>query len=190
MSTPSSPAPWRQRYAPEFRDFQFQPRFPTALAMFTDAAVKEQPSAPALHYFDGTLSYRELDILSDEAAGVLHDCGVRAGESAWRCTCRTSRSSSSPCSPRGSSVASSMVTINPMNRERELHILLGDCQPRVLLCQAGLYADPVAKVLPEVTNLQVITTSETEFQTRNDRRVLAPAAVPPPVAERDCSAQR
>ena len=65
------------------------------------------------------------------------------------------------------------VSINPMNRERELELLLQDSGARVLVSLAGLYRDVAAKVVAGTGVQTVITTSELEYQTRDDARVFA-----------------
>ena len=82
------------------------------------AAVRTMPDGPALIYFDGRLSYRELDRASDALAGWLIGGGVEQGDrvalylqnmpgfvigllAAWK-------------------AGAVPVPVNPMNRQREL----------------------------------------------------------------------
>jgi long-chain acyl-CoA synthetase len=65
------------------------------------------------------------------------------------------------------------VAINPMNRERELEVLLVDSGARVLVCLESLYRDVAAAVVPRTDVETVVTTSELEYQTRSDARVFA-----------------
>jgi long-chain acyl-CoA synthetase len=65
------------------------------------------------------------------------------------------------------------VSINPMNRERELTELLTDSGSTVLVCLESLYRDIAASVVPGTAVRTVITTSELEYQTRNEPRIFA-----------------
>ncbi len=63
------------------------------------------------------------------------------------------------------------VPVNPMNRQRELTMLLADCTPRAMLCQDTLFHDVVAG-LPGQPAL-IVTTAAQDFQSRNDPRLFA-----------------
>ncbi len=65
------------------------------------------------------------------------------------------------------------VPINPMNRARELALLLGDCTPRALVCHETLYRDVISQL--EARPDAVFTTSALDFQSRNDARLFAEA---------------
>jgi long-chain acyl-CoA synthetase len=67
------------------------------------------------------------------------------------------------------------VSINPMNRERELELLLTDSGARVLVCLEHLYRDVASKVVARTGVQTVLTTSELEYQTRNDPRAFSGA---------------
>lgn len=71
------------------------------------------------------------------------------------------------------------VSINPMNRERELELLLRDSGSSVLVCLESLYDGVARTVLAGPSGVRtVLTTSEREFQTRDDPRALPAAARP------------
>lgn len=108
MSDPTSaaPAPGGSIYAAQpwlalLSDAQRAPVTPpaTVLHSFRDA-VRRAPEHPALAYFDGRLSYRETDGLSDSVAGHLAARGC-AGATGSRSCSRTARTSSSRCSAPG-----------------------------------------------------------------------------------------
>ena len=63
------------------------------------------------------------------------------------------------------------VSINPMNRERELNELLTDSGATVLVCLQTLYRDVAASVVGGTAVSTVFTSSELEFQTGNDPRL-------------------
>ncbi len=64
------------------------------------------------------------------------------------------------------------VTINPMNRARELAQLLRDSAAAVIVMQNGLYRAVAQEVLGAFPQVVPIVTSAGEFQTRNDSRVI------------------
>jgi long-chain acyl-CoA synthetase len=65
------------------------------------------------------------------------------------------------------------VPINPMNKTRELKLLLEDSGAKAILLHRHLYRDVAAEVLPQLDHpVLAIVASEREFQTRNDTRVL------------------
>ena len=62
------------------------------------------------------------------------------------------------------------VNINPMNRERELELLLHDSGARVLVCLRACTATWRRRSWPGPGVQTVLTTSELEYQTRDDPR--------------------
>jgi long-chain acyl-CoA synthetase len=160
---------WLAQYAAG--QTSLRPRYQDGLSMF-EAAVHAAQDSPALHYFDRSISYRELDRLAGLLASNLAMRGVGSGDrialylqnvpqfviglvAAWK-------------------LGAIAVTINPMNREHELRTLLTDCDPRVLLMHDGLHHDVARHVLPDFPSLLVVTTPLSAFQSRNDARVLGP----------------
>ena len=142
-----------------------------ALAMFRDA-VRRAAGRPALHYFDATLSYRQLDALSDGFAALLVGQGFARGDrlaiylqnvpqfaiavlAAWK-------------------AGGIAVPINPMNRTRELGLVLADCRPRALVCHGSLHEQVVSRLegtAREALPPLVYTTSALDFQQRRDPRL-------------------
>jgi long-chain acyl-CoA synthetase len=164
--------PWLARYDPgQPPDLELE--HPDALSMFR-AAVRRAPDGDALRYFDGRITYRELDELSDALAVGLLDAGFAAGDrvalylqnvpqfvigllAAWK-------------------AGGIAVAVNPMNRGRELELLLTDSGARVLVCLQSLYRDVAAEVVGRTAVQAVITTSELEHQTRGDERAFGAGA--------------
>lgn len=133
------------------------------------ASVRRAPQRTVISYFDGALTVRELDEQSDALAVALAGRGVGRGDrvgvylqnvpqfvltllAAWK-------------------LGAIAVSINPMNKERELRTLLVDSGAIAVVCLENLYAT-VRAVLPDTDVTLVITTSELEYQTRTDPRVL------------------
>ncbi|MGH8112545.1 MAG: class I adenylate-forming enzyme family protein [Rhodanobacteraceae bacterium] len=169
MGTYENERPWVALYAdghPGDLDIEFH----DALAMFKAAAARAA-ERPAMAYFGATLSYAEVDRLSDALAVALLEHGVNRGDrvalflqnvppfvigelAAWK-------------------AGAIAVSINPMNKARELGLLLEDCRPAVLMAQQSAYAAVIDKVLEDHPVALCISTSELDFQTRNDPRLFA-----------------
>ena len=158
--------PWLHLYA-EGQPHDITPDFSDALAMYRAGAARN-PDGDALRYFDGHLTYRELDALTDAFAAGLLDGGLARGD---RVALYLQNVPQFIIGLVGTWKAGGVaVSINPMNRGRELSLLLRDSGATVLVCLEGLYRDVAAAVVGETDVRTVITTSELEYQTRNDPR--------------------
>jgi long-chain acyl-CoA synthetase len=161
--------PWLALYTSD-QSADVAVEFDDALAM-TRATVAARPDDPAVKYFDGTLTWRELDEQSTALAAGLIAHGFGRGDrlavylqnvpqfvvamiATWK-------------------AGGIMVSINPMNRERELDYQLKDSGAKVLLCLESLYDAVARKVVPDTDVSLVLTTSELDYQTRNDERLFA-----------------
>ena len=160
--------PWLALYGDQPPDYTLE--FDNALDMFR-AGVQRDPDAVALQYFDGSITRRELDELSDGLASGLLASGFAPGDrlavylqnvpqfvismvAAWK-------------------AGGIMVSINPMSRVRELSYLLKDSGATVLVSLESLYDQVAREVVPDSDVRLVLTTSELEFQTRDDARLFA-----------------
>jgi long-chain acyl-CoA synthetase len=142
------------------------PLFSDALSAF-QAAAAAVPDQPAILYFDGGLTYREVDRDSDALASALRARGLGPGDrlglylqnvpafvlgllAAWK-------------------LGAVPVPINPMNRAREVTVLLKDCTPKAVICHDTLFRDVIGRLpgRPAV----VMTTSPLDWQRRNDPRL-------------------
>jgi long-chain acyl-CoA synthetase len=146
--------------------------FDDALAMVR-ATVASRGTSPALTYFDGGLSWAQLDEQSTALAAGLLEHGFARGDrlavylqnvpqfvvamvATWK-------------------AGGIMVSVNPMSRERELRYQLTDSGAKVLVCLESLWESVGRAVVgsgdTDVT--LVLTTSELEHQTRADERLFA-----------------
>ena len=133
------------------------------------AAVQSRPDGAAIQYFDGRLSYRALDQASDALAAKLLAGGVQAGD---RLALYLQNMPGFVIGLLAGWKAGAVpVPVNPMNRQRELTMLLADCTPSAMLCQDTLFHD-VVEGLPGKPAL-IVTTSAQDFQSRNDPRLFA-----------------
>jgi long-chain acyl-CoA synthetase len=156
MSNPSGPAqPWLAAYPPSV-----DPGLTAPVESMLDAwrrNVTARPDAAAVHYFDQSLTFAQLDEASDALAVGFERAGVRTGDriavylqndpqwlvcllAAWKC---------------GAAVA----CVNPMLRAHELRHLLADCAPRVLVSLDSLYAEVVAPIREELEVPTIVTTA-------------------------------
>jgi long-chain acyl-CoA synthetase len=160
--------PWLVRYDAG-QPHDLTPEFTDALSMFR-ATVARTPDTDALRYLGGRISFSELDELTDAFAAGLLDGGFTAGE---RVALYLQNVPQFVIGLVGTWKAGGVaVSINPMNRERELELLLRDSGATVLLCLQGLYRDVAAAVLASTDVRTVLTTSELEYSERPDERVL------------------
>ena len=157
---------------------QSRPDYPDGLALFR-AALGSDPDGPFLHYFDATLSYADVDDASDALAAALIDSGFEQGDrlaiymqnmpqffvaqlATWKC-------------------GGTVVTINPMNRSRELGLILNDSEPAVLIAESELI--PVAYDVLDASVHRpslILTTHGACYQSVPDGRLFpnAPPATP------------
>ena len=181
-ATPYASKPWLALYTPGL-PHEIAPRHADALSLFR-AAVARAGDRPALKYFDGVLTYAELDSLSDALAAALVARGFAVGD---RCAVYMQNMPQFVLAVLGAWKAGGIaVPINPMNRERELTLMLEDCAPKALVCLDQLCAEVIATLPEHVARPAIIlTTSALDLQTRGDRRVLPAARIATPVGAED-----
>jgi long-chain acyl-CoA synthetase len=162
--------PWLSQYS-AYHSGVMPQEFDTVLDAFL-CSLQATPDDPLIWYFDGAMTFREVDNDSTTLAALLHEQGFEKGDrlglylqndpafiigllAAWK-------------------LGGVAVAINPMNKARELTFILHDSGARVLLCLDSLYVDVVERVIAEqATDVSiVITTSMFDGQTTNDHRVL------------------
>jgi long-chain acyl-CoA synthetase len=158
--------PWLHLYG-EGQPHDITPEFGDALAMFR-ATADRAPDGDAVRYFDGAITYRELDVLSDALAVALLEDGFARGD---RVALYLQNVPQFVVALVGTWKAGGVaVSVNPMNRARELDLLLRDSGASVLVCLRGLHRDVAASVVGATGVRRVLTTSEREHQTRDDPR--------------------
>jgi long-chain acyl-CoA synthetase len=159
--------PWLAGYAAG-QPSEISAEFGDALTMFR-ATVARAPDTDAIRYFDGRLSFRELDELSDAFAVGLLDAGLAPGD---RVALYLQNVPQFVVGLIGTWKAGGIaVSVSPMNREKEVSLLLRDSGAVALVCLEGLYEEVAAKALGGSDVRVVVTTSELEYQTRTDERV-------------------
>lgn len=161
--------PWLSQYSPGLpADISIE--YPTVLEMF-QASVRRAPEAPAIRYFDGTMTFAGLDEQSSALAAGLRAEGFTPGD---RLAVYVQNN---PAFVTGLLAAwkagGAAVAINPMNKARELAYLLEDSGATALLCLDELYATVARDVIGQGgTRVRtVITCSALDGQTRDDPRL-------------------
>ncbi|MEV5685211.1 MULTISPECIES: AMP-binding protein [unclassified Streptomyces] len=143
------------------------------------ASVARAPGHPALAYFDGRLTYRETDRLSDSVAGHLAAEGLRRGD---RVAIMLQNTPHFVLALLGAwKAGATVVPLNPMYKSGEVGHVLKDAQVRALICSDRAwesYLRDTAGQAPSVTI--AITACELDLQTENDPRVLAFERLPAP----------
>lgn len=151
---------WLSQY-PAGSEGNHEPAFDSALAMFA-ATVARTPDQDIIRYFDGRITARRLDELSDAFAAALADGGFVAGD---RAVVYLQNIPQFVIAQLGIWKAGGIaVSANPMYKARELAEILNDSGATVLVALESLYRDVAADVVSETAVRQVITTSELEYQ--------------------------
>ncbi len=160
--------PWLARYdAGQPSDIEVE--FASALAMFS-ACAQRDPEAPIIRYFDGVLTRRELDELSGAFAAALAEAGFSAGE---RVALFLQNVPQFIIAMLGTWKAGGIaVAVNPMNKDRELDLILRDSGAAVLVCLEDLYSGVARQVIGGTDVRLVITTSALDHQSGGDERIL------------------
>lgn len=162
--------PWLARY-PAGQPGDITPEYATGLDLFR-ASVARQPQLDAIRYFDGTLSFAELDRASTAFAAALLEQGLDRGDRVGLFL------QNDPAFVVGLlgiwKAGAAAVAINPMNKERELSYLLSDSGAVALLCLDDLYDDVARQVVTAEDSIVriVVTCSALDRQSRGDARVL------------------
>jgi len=145
-----------------------QAEYGNALEMF-QAGVAADPDGAAVKYFDGVLTRAELDEQSNALASALLANGFGRGDRL--AVYLQNVPQFLVCMVGTWKAGGVMVSINPMSRTRELSYLLKDSGAKVLVCLETLYDDVARGVVPDTDVELVLTTSELEYQSRNDERL-------------------
>lgn len=154
---------WLSQYSPAQRQSRTI-EFDNALTMF-DATVRRDPECHIIRYFDGHITARELDELSNAFAAGITDAGFHPGE---RVAIYAQNVPQFVIAQLGTWKAGGIaVSANPMYRERELEEVLRDSGATVLVALQALYKDIAERIVGSTDVRIVLTTSELEYQSAN-----------------------
>ncbi|WP_371746997.1 AMP-binding protein [Mycolicibacterium sp. YH-1] len=164
--------PWLTSYPPG-QPSVVDPDFTDMLTLF-EVTVGTSGKGDAIKYFDGSLTFDQLDARSEAFAEHLVDNGFAHGD---RVALYLQNDPSFFIALLGAwKAGGAVVVINPMYRQREVSYLLKDSAASMLVCLDELYESVIAEVLREGDTQvrHVVVTSPRDDQTRDDARVLPP----------------
>ncbi|WP_435227740.1 class I adenylate-forming enzyme family protein [Streptomyces sp. Tue6028] len=143
---------------------------PDTLVHAVRAAVAHTPDRTALAYFDGRLSYREIDALSDSVAGHLAAGGLERGD---RVAILLQNSPQFVVALLGAwKAGATVVPVNPMYKSAEVRHVLDDAAVVALVCSDRAWGSYLRETAAGSSVRLVLTSCELDLQTRNDTRVL------------------
>ncbi|GCB50701.1 class I adenylate-forming enzyme family protein [Streptomyces sp. NL15-2K] len=133
-------------------------------------AVAETPDRTFLAYFDGRLTYREVDELSDSVAGHLAARGLERGD---RVAVLLQNSPHFVLAVLGAwKAGATVVPVNPMYKSGEVGHVLRDGEVAALICSDRAWESYLRDTAADSPVRIVLTGCELDFQTRDDARVL------------------
>ncbi|MGW0815243.1 class I adenylate-forming enzyme family protein [Streptomyces viridiviolaceus] len=133
-------------------------------------AAAEAPDRAFLAYFDGRLTYREVDELSDSVAGHLAARGLERGD---RVAVLLQNSPHFVLAVLGAWKAGAVVVpVNPMYKSGEVGHVLRDAEVAALICSDRAWESYLRDTAAGSPVRIVLTACELDFQTRGDARVL------------------
>src|SRR4051794_20372409 len=151
--------PWLARYD-EGVPATIEREHESALEMFR-AGVAHKPDGVALQYFDTAITYAELDTLTDALAAGLAAEGIARGDRVALYLQNVPQFIIGMVA--GWKAGAILVSINPMNKGREVDTLLQDSGAVALVTLESLWSSVAKEVVPGTAVRTVITTSELDF---------------------------
>ncbi|MFD7969957.1 AMP-binding protein [Streptomyces clavifer] len=150
----------------------------TVVHAFRDA-VGRAPDHPALAYFDGRLSYRETDELSDSVAGHLAAEGLRHGD---RVAIMLQNTPHFVLALLGAwKAGATVVPLNPMYKSGEVGHVLKDAGVTALICSDRAWASYLRDTAEAAPGVSIaVTACELDLQSTDDPRVLGFERLPAP----------
>ncbi|AGK76189.1 AMP-binding protein [Streptomyces microflavus] len=151
----------------------------TVLHAFRDAVGRAPDGHPALAYFDGRLTYRETDELSDSVAGHLASRGLRRGD---RVAIMLQNSPHFVLALLGAwKAGATVVPLNPMYKSGEVGHVLKDAGVTALICGERAWAAYLRETAEGAPDLTIaLTACELDLQSVDDARVLGFERLPAP----------
>ncbi|MFG3162033.1 class I adenylate-forming enzyme family protein [Streptomyces sp. NPDC048232] len=168
IGSPYAAKPWLDLLT----DAQKAPLDPDAsLVHALRRVAAETPDRVFLAYFDGRLTYREVDRLSDSVAGHLAARGLERGD---RVAVVLQNSPHFVLAVLGAWKAGAIVVpVNPMYKSGEVGHVLRDAEVAALVCSDRAWESYLRDTASGSPVRIVLTGCELDFQTRGDARVLS-----------------
>ncbi|MFD0553728.1 class I adenylate-forming enzyme family protein [Streptomyces rectiviolaceus] len=134
------------------------------------ASVLKAPEHTALAYFDGRLSYREVDALTDSVAGHLAARGLARGD---RVAILLQNTPHFVIALLGAwKAGATVVPVNPMYKSAEVGHVLADADVTALICSDRAWETYLRETAAASLVRVVLTACQLDLQTRGDTRVL------------------
>ncbi len=150
---------WHSLYPPSLPP-HIEPEFVSILDMI-EASIRRVPDRPAIRYFGRSITYAELDRMSDALASGLLALGFAAGDRAVLYLQNVPQFVIAQIAVwKAGGIA---VSANPMYKARELAEILHDSGATVLVSLESLYRDVAAAVVRGTAVRTVVTTSELDL---------------------------
>jgi len=158
--------PWLKNY-PEWVPYDLEIGNATAVGDFIKSA-DQKPDSPAVHYFDHSISYGEIDRLSDSFAAALQNLGVAKGDriivvlqnvpqflisiyAAWK-------------------IGAIIVPLNPMYKENELSFFCENSKAKIFITLEEIADQLDISFFDRPPIEKVITTSSLDFLPKQNSR--------------------
>ncbi|TGB09334.1 AMP-binding protein [Streptomyces sp. MZ04] len=134
------------------------------------AAVARAPEHTALAYFDGRLTYREADALTDSVAGHLAASGLARGD---RVAILLQNTPHFVIALLGAwKAGATVVPVNPMYKTAEVGHVLADADVTALICADRAWETYLRETAAASPVRIVLTACQLDLQSRDDARVL------------------
>lgn len=130
--------------------------------------VRREPDARAITYFDGVMTVREVDGITDALAAAFRSLGTRRGDRVGVYLQNIPQFALSFLALW--KLGATALVLNPMYRGQELRRLIDDSGAVGIVC-ADTDVPEVARTLEGSSVRWTVSTSPLAFQTRNDPRV-------------------
>ncbi|WP_406150406.1 AMP-binding protein [Streptomyces sp. NBC_01012] len=145
------------------------------------AAVGRAPEHTALAYFDGRLTYRDVDTLSDSVAGHLAAEGLERGD---RVAIMLQNTPHFVLALLGAwKAGATVVPLNPMYKSGEVGHVLKDAGVSALICSDRAWASYLRATAEAAPGVRIaVTACELDLQSADDPRVLGFERLPAPGA--------
>jgi long-chain acyl-CoA synthetase len=153
--------PWFRLWPKDVPKNLEYPKVP--LHAILEKTAKEHPEKAAIAYFEGEITYRELDSLSNQFAGALSALGVKKGD---RVAVFLPNIPQFLIAYFGILKAGAVLTaISPLHKEREVAYQLNDSEAETVVALDSLY--PIVKKAWQKTKLKsAVVTSLEEYASK------------------------
>lgn len=147
--------------------------YPTINAMF-EAAVRRRPDGIFIRYFDGGLTYAQVDRLSDAFAAGLQAEGFGHGDRL--CAQMQSLPQAVIAMIAVWKLGGVFVPMNPMYKAREVGLIFRDAEPRAFIAEPYLLEDVYETLESDVPRPSLVLSVEASAYGATDSRVAPPAS--------------